>query len=187
MECGLGCRMATAVDSPASSPLGSRTQPARDRGDLRPGAFQFAGSPPSPQAWTAGAAQPQANAFAGTYFGAAGMTPGKPAAQTPRRAQKAKVRSPVAPQPTAPGTSFAFGTAGSTVPPGASSTGAQQPSPRPHGSATGAEDIRSLPMRFAQTVHLGPKDWPPSAQKPAPSGVHTTASGSMTMLIMHID
>ena len=140
------------MDSPSSSPLGSRTHPAAEDGNaFAAGAYPFPGSfPPSPVG-------PGFDPFTRA---AAGMTPGKPAAQTPRRALRtSKVRSPVAPQPA--GTSSGYGSEGAALFPGIGTSW-------PGISADTAQPETSLPQLFAENVNLGERDWPPSARKPPP-------------------
>jgi hypothetical protein len=150
--------MATAVDSPSSSPLGSRTHPTPKNGN----AFT-AGAYPFPSFIPQYPVGPGTDSFNGA---AAGMTPGKPAMQTPRRSHKtSKLRSPLAPQPA--GTSSIYGSEAAAHFPG---SGAAWPGISADNARAAASETAetSLPQRFAQTVNLGVRDWPPSARKPPP-------------------
>lgn len=156
--------MATAVDSPSSSPLGSRTHPAPENGNaFTAGAYPLpAFIPPYPVG-------PGTDSFTRA---AAGMTPGKPAMQTPRRSHKtSKVRSPIAPQPAC--TSSIYGSEAASLFP---NSGAAWPGIGAEYARAAASETAetSLPQQFAQTMNLGVRDWPPSARKlPPPTGNFT--------------
>ena len=154
------CRMAAALDSPTSSLIGARVQSDQDANGFT--SFPFPRFIPTVPVSPSGFAEPLApGSFLGT---AAGMTPGKPATQTPRRAQRnSKVRSPVAAQPTtntAP--VFEVGMGQFAV------GGSPQTAAGPHPATAGRGSDGLLPQQFAEAVNLGPRDWPPSAQKPRP-------------------
>ncbi|EIE19931.1 hypothetical protein COCSUDRAFT_58168 [Coccomyxa subellipsoidea C-169] len=142
--------MAAAVDSPSSSPLGGRSQPAENGHAFTSGAYFFPSFSPTSPFGTAGAAHitPNNAAFPGA---AAGMTPGKPAAQTPRRPHRtSRTRSPVAANP--PPSSSAFGT-----PEWEPSSGTSWPGFSAESAETAAAETAEtvLPQRFAQSVNLG--------------------------------
>ncbi len=170
------CRMAAAVGSPSSSPVGTRMPPPQDANGST--AFPFASYVPTAPMSPSGLAEPQApGSFLGT---AAGMTPGKPAAQTPRRAHRTtKGRSPVAAQPTSPSNAPVLGEEAGQY----SFGGSPQTAAGPHSAhepAAGRGEVNSLPQHFAEAVNLGPTDWPPSARKPPPTGLFTVQPLSLS-------
>lgn len=175
------CRMAAAVDSPSSSPLGGRSQPAENGHAFTSGAYPFPSFFPTSPSGTAGAAHitPNNAAFPGA---AAGMTPGKAAAQTPRRPHRtSKTRSPVAVNP--PPSSSAFGT-----PEGEPSSGTSWPGLSAESAKAAAAETaeRVLPQRFAQSVNLGARDWPPSEKPPPPTGLSAAFLPPVLTCVAHL-